>query len=625
MIDLAAEFPTPTREQWMERVAAVLLRGRPDAGPEALAEAFTTRLVHRTEDDIEIQPLYTRPADGEPDPADGAGHPGAAPFVRGLQAVPMAWEVRQRVWDSVEGSSAVEELESGATGLLLELAGEVDVAALDRVLDGVLLDVAPVSLSTGDRAAAETAARSLLALWDDRGIEADARRGTLGLDPIGAYARSGGASDRAEGIAAACALAVEVDTVAPHAHTLVVDGTVWHDAGATAAQELGWATATGVEYLRALTDRGLPVSRALGALEFRWAATADQFGTIAKLRAARRIWARVAEVAGAPPEARGQHQHAVSARTMMTRYDPWVNVLRSTVACFAAGVGGAAAVTVEPHDALVTPGGSRHGRRLARNTQSILLMESHLARVADVAGGSWYVDRATEELAGRAWERVQRQEREGGVAAALNSGAIHTELASAVDRRRRLLATRRRPLTGLSEYPDITEPPPPAVEVDGESGAASPPGGMPFPPLGLRRLSEDFERQRRRADRHLAATGERPRVHLATLGSPAAHTPRLTYARNLFHVGGIETSDGPVDEVAPGVSAACICGADDDVRGSGAEAAAALRAAGVRRVLVAGRGLDVDGVDEEVGVGSDVLDVLTRTLDHLLDQTEVAS
>jgi methylmalonyl-CoA mutase len=605
-LELAAEFPAPRREEWLKGVEGVVLKGKPDADAETFAKEFARQLVHRTEDGIEIQPLYTADDTGTVD----SGLPGFTPFVRGTRPAASDWEVRQRVWADVDGSNARYELEHGATGVLLVLPGAVDLDSLDRALEGVFLELAPVSLSARDW---EPAARALLDLWERRGIDVSARRGVLGADPIGEHARSGGTTALDAGLRGAAALAVTASSAAPNARAIVVDGTVWHEAGATDAQELAWSTAAGATYLRALTEAGLSIDDALRQLEFRFSATADQFATIAKLRAGRRLWARVAEVAGASPAAGAQVQHADGSGSMLTRYDPWVNALRSTVACFAAGVGGADAVTIAPHDVLLQRGGSALGRRVARNTQSILLLESNLARVTDPAGGSWYVEHFTDDLARTAWAGVQEVEAAGGIASALATGLVATHLERATSARHKVLATRRRQLTGLTEFPDIGETAPPT-----SPPAPTSPAGTPFPPLVPVRLADDFERQRERADRHATSTGQRPLVFLVTLGPASAHTDRLTFAKNMFEVAGIRTLTGEVAAFADsGATVACLCSSNPIYQEHGANAAADLRAAGATRVYLAGRGLDIDGVDEEVGTGVDVLDALTRVLDHL--------
>lgn len=604
-LTLAGDFPAPTREQWLAEVGRVLLKGTPGASEEDLRRAFDRRLVSRTDDGIAIQPLYTA------EDARGAlPAPGQAPFVRSTHAAPVPWEVRQRVWPAIVGSSGVVELESGTTGLLVTVgAASGDVPArIDRALDGVLLELAPVSLDVADPADQVGAARHLLACWDAAATSAHDRRGCLGLDPLGAWARSGGAFELAAAVDSAADVVREASSSSPQARPMLVDATVWHEAGATEAQELAWAVASGVWLLRALVERGIPLASAARAVEFRFAATDDQFLTIAKLRAARRLWARVLEVAGAAEADRVMVLQAETSRAMLTRYDIWVNALRSTVACFAAGVGGADAVTVLPHDVLVEEGGSSLGRRVARNTQTILQMESHLSRVVDMAGGSWFVESLTDDLAMLAWSIVQQLEASGGIVANVESGALQSAAEQARAARQQQVAVRRRPITGVSEFPDIDEKPPAVAH-------ASTSVGPRFIPMTPHRLSEEFEAQRARADAQ-AATGDRPVVYLATLGTPAQSTARATFAKNLFEAAGIRTVTGSVEEF-DGTSVVCLCSSDAVYAEAGADAVARLRSAGAHRVYLAGRGADVAGVDEEVGLGSDVLDVLTRALDAL--------
>ena len=619
-VGLADGFPTVDRDRWLDGVRRVLFRGRPDPTDEEFEAAFARRLVTTTEDGVELQPLYT--ADdvvGEP------GLPGFSPYVRSTNSAPRHWEIRQRVGLDDPESSAVGELESGATGVLIEVdprrgaggrGADGLVDGLDRVLEGVHLDLAPVSLSTGHRDAGLGAARALLALWDRRATPVDARTGTLGVDPLGAWLRSGGRTDLAADLAAAAELVAAATTAAPAIRVLVGDGTVWHDAGASDGQELAWTLAGAAMTVRALVDAGVDRAVAFASIEFRFAADADQFATITKLRAARGLWARIAEIAEAGVEAGRMFQHADGSRPMVTRYDPWVNALRSTVACFAAAVGGADAITVAPHDVLRAEGGTAAGRRTARNTQSILMLESHLAEVVDLAGGSWYVESRTDAVADAAWAELQRVEALGGIVAAVEQGTIHEALDRTLAARGKALATRRRPLTGLSEFPNIAEVPPDPLpdaspDVSSDEAAA-------FPPLGLHRHADAFERQRGRTDAVERASGSRPVAFLATLGPPAAWTARATFAKNFFEVAGIRTVEGAVDEFDPGVTTlACVCSSDPVYRESATAAAAELRAAGATRIYLAGRGLDLDGIDEEVGLGSDVLDTLTRALDEL--------
>jgi methylmalonyl-CoA mutase len=404
----------------------------------------------------------------------------------------------------------------------------------------------------------------------------------------------------------------------PGLRAVTVDATPYHDAGGSDAEELACSIARGVAELRALTGGGLSVAQALGQLEFRYAATADQFATIAKLRAARRLWARVAEVCGAP-EAGGQRQHAVTSSAMMTSRDPWVNMLRTTVACFAAGVGGAEAVTVQPFDAcLGLP--DAFSRRIARNTQSLLLEESGLGRVIDPAGGSWYVERRTADLAEAAWAFFQEIEAAGGIVAA--TGPVSERIAATRARRDDDIAHRRLPITGVSEYPDVGEKPVRRREggpsqAGGTAGADGSPGGE----LPKVRYAEPFERLRDLAD----ARPERPTVFLATIGPLSDHTARATFAANLFQAGGLATETaGPgtdPEQIATafavsGATVACLCSSDKLYAQHATAVATALRRAGARKVWLAGKGR-YEGVDGNLHAGCDALAVLRETFDDL--------
>lgn len=592
-LSLAAGFPEATHEQWQHLVAGVLRKSGKEVPDDEAEHALSTAL----EDGLRVHPLYTA-RDNAPDP----GLPGFPPFVRGGRAegnTAGGWDVRQR-HTAPDASAVLSDLENGATSLWLtvgESAG-IPVPALGDALDGVHLDLAPVVLDAGDEA--EPAARGLLRLYGERGIAPQAARGNLGADPLGHEARTGGAYGSAPVVELARLCAARY----PGLRALTVDALPYHEAGGSAAQELGCSLATGVSYLRELTGAGLGIDQACAQLEFRYAATADQFLTVAKLRAARRLWARVAEVCGAPRKG-AQLQHAVTSPVMMTRRDPWVNILRTTVASLAAGVGGADAVTVLPFDhALGLP--DAFARRIARNTSTILIEESHLSRVVDPAGGSWYVERLTDELARAGWEFFQKIEQAGGQAAALRSGMVGERLAETWSVREARLAARREPITGVSEFPHLAEKP-----VVREPAPRSPSGGLPRV-----RRDDAFEALRARSDAHLAETGARPRVHLTALGPAAAHTARLTFAANLFQAGGIEpVTEGTFEE--SGAREVCLCSSDAVYEEQAEAVTEALRAAGTRHVFLAGRPGPYAGADTYVFAGCDAVAVLTATLDRM--------
>ncbi|MDF2710820.1 MAG: methylmalonyl-CoA mutase [Nonomuraea muscovyensis] len=586
---LAAGFPSTTRDDWRALALDVLRRsGVETDSPE---EALSTP----TYDGVTLAPLY-----------DAGDLPATPPFDRAARAARAAtgWDVRQR--HAVPDPEAVlADLENGVTSLWLVVGdGAIPVGELGRVLKDVHLDLAPIVLDAGPRTT--EAADALLALAAGRGA---AVTGNLG-------AGAPGAGETAVRLALRCAAEF------PGLRAVTVDATPYHDAGGGDADELGCSIALGVGHLRRLTDAGLGVAEAFGQLEFRYAATGDQFATIAKLRAARRLWGRVAEVCGVPDAA--QLQHAVTSSAMMTARDPYVNMLRTTVACFAAGVGGADAVTVQPFDAVFGPPDA-FARRIARNTQALLLEEAGAGRVADPAGGSWYVERRTEDLAERAWAWFQEIEAAGGAEAA---GPLIAERVAGTRRRRDAdIAHRRFPITGVSEFPNLAEQPlarpatgPAATASDAASDVSSADGeaagGLP-----RIRYAREFEALRDLAD----AQPDRPKVFLATIGPVAVHTPRATFAANLFQAGGLATETaGPGEDpeqiatafAVSGSTVACLCSSDRMYEQHAEAVAAALRRAGAKRVWLAGKGRH-EGVDACLHTGCDALGVLRTTFDDL--------
>jgi methylmalonyl-CoA mutase len=558
---LAGEFPAPTRQQWQSLVARVV--GSTGDSPER-------ELTTITADGIEIAPLYTAATGSHADP----GYPGQAPFVRGRTAAGHrgGWDVRQRHEHpdpAVAREQIMEDLEGGVGSLWLGLGeGQIPVEALPDVLAEVYLDLAPVVLDAGERFA--EAADVFLGQVAHRNLPAAELAGCLGADPLGVLARTGtepGQEASLEAsLEAAAALAGRCSAGFPGVRAIVVDALPFHEAGGTDAQELGCALAAGVAYLRAMRAAGLSADAAFGQLEFRYAATADQFATIAKFRAARRTWARVAAQCGVST---GQRQHAVSSWPMLTRRDPWNNILRATLACFAAGTGGADAVTIAPFDAAIGQP-DRLARRVARNLQALLVEESHVARVIDPAGGSWYVEDLTEQLALAAWTCFQDIERSGGLRAALADGVIAGQLAGSRDARRDALARRREGITGVSEFPLIGETLLSRPAALGRPVAARPGQTGGLPRIRWAQWHEEF---RDRADAYARLTGSPPAVTLAPADSSRAARTRADQVAALLAPVGITTADGsPVTIVcgSPDATADEVRAAMDEARAQGA-------------------------------------------------------
>jgi methylmalonyl-CoA mutase len=570
------------RGRWRTAVAGVLSKST-RKGPEQLGDEPERLLETPTYDGIAIRALYTA-LDELPEPP----LPGEWPYVRGgdaLRDVNAGWKVAEAfpVSGPVPGAddhnaAVLAALSDGVSALLIRV-GESGVAPgeLKRLLSGVYLDLVPVVLDAG--ADYVQACDGLLALVDRPEDQRNTVSIDLGADPLTAKLSGRGAPSMEQVVAVATRVAGN-DGV----RAITVDGPAFHNLGANATWELAGSIAAAVAYLRVLTESGIAAGAALRQISFRLAADDDQFVTIAKMRSVRQLWARVAEVVG-DPEGGAAIVHAETSRPMMTQREPWVNMLRCTLAAFGAGVGGADTVLAFPFDVAI-PGGfpgvaSGFARRIARNTQLLLLEESHVGRVLDPAGGSWFVEELTEQLAQRAWQQFQAVEARGGFVDARDY--VAEQVAGVAARRADDIAHRRTAVTGVNEYPNLTEPPLP-------QGDSSDAGNLP-------RYAAGFEALRDRSDAYLARTGSRPRALLVPLGPMAEHNIRATFAANLLASGGIEAiNPGPVD--ASGVASAVadagsptvavICGTDKRYHDEAAAVVEALRSAGVSRVYLAG-------------------------------------
>lgn len=604
---LAGDFDTPSRQDWEAEVLKVLNRKRPP-GTEINLDKAMARLTTTTVDGLVIEPLYTD---------DGSAAMAGAATRSTHAAIGASWDVRALHEDpdvAATNAAVLEDLAKGATSLwLLTGEGAIPCARLADALAGVRADLAPVAVSSTDDP--EAAAEALLVWLKNSGTDPGA--GNLGVDPLAFAAATGRPAD----LTGLAAWATRVEGM-PGVKPYIVDVRGYDEAGAGDIDQLAIAVATGIAYVRTLVAAGISAERAFGLLEFRVTANADQFSTIARLRALRRLWARVGEVLEVPEAARGAIQHAVTSRRMVTRDDPWVNLLRGTIATFAAAVGGAEQVTCLPYDdAHGLP--SAFSRRMARNTQLIAAEESNLGRVTDPAGGSWYVESLTDQLATKAWARVQEIEAAGGMAAALESGLVIGWIAAVVSERGKRLATRKQPITGVSMFPLAVETPPE--------------GTKPRPPAphrdGLQPLrdAEVYEALRDRTARQTAATGTQPGVFLACLGARRDFGPRETFTANLLLAAGLAHPSAEDTDAAGYVAAAkaagtpmaILCSSGKQYAAHGVEVATALKDAGIAAVWIAGRTSELkttDGaavIDGEIFDGMDVAGFLSDTLDRL--------
>jgi methylmalonyl-CoA mutase len=608
-LTLAAEFPAATREDWLKLVRA------------ALKERPYERLIAKTYDGIAIDPLYPR-----------------ATAARPVAVRSKPWQVMARVdhpEPAIANAEALHELENGATGLTLVFAGSIgaygyglpgDAKSIARALDGVHIDAIAIELQTAEPT--RDAADHLAALVKARGHAPAAVDIRFGHDAIGAHTLTGRLPIPYRDLMVRFGEHV-VSLARLGFRTLLVaaDGRIVHNAGGSEAQELAFALASAVAYLRALEGAGASLDAARGMIEFRLAADADQFLTIAKFRALRALWSRVEQACGL--DAKPAFLSAETAWRMMSRRDPTVNMLRTTIAAFSAGVGGADAISVLPFTiAMGLP--DRFARRIARNTGLLLLEESNVAKVADPAVGSGAIENLTQRLSHAAWSLFQEIEAVGGAAAALESGMIQNRIASARAEREAAIAHRKDALIGVSDYPLLSEASVTVLDAK-PVPTPRPHAAIQYPALAPMRLSEPFEALREASDHMLAKTGARPRIFLANLGSMADFSPRAAFARNFFEAGGIETigNDGFAsrDELiaayrASGAALACLCSSDKVYGREAVPAAEALAAAGARHIVLAGRpqheaALKAAGVAGFIFAGCDALAALRAAHSHI--------
>jgi methylmalonyl-CoA mutase len=614
-LSFAADFAHAGYDDWRKLVDGVL-KGAP-----------FEKLVSKTYDGLTIEPIYRRARDAAPI----AGRPAAAP-----------WQIMQRIDHpdpAAANAQAIHELENGASGLEIEFAGgpgtrgfgvvDATPETLKRLFDGVVFD-AGISIALHPVIGRGNAGESLATLIEQQHVDpakVDLRVNYQALSTTAVRGRAPAAwSEMAKPFAGVVRGLMGRGFRGPF---VLADGRAVHDAGGSEVQELAFALSLAVAYLRMLEDGGIDLDAARAAISFRLAADADQFLTMAKFRALRLLWARIEAACGLAPKP--VFVAAETAWRMLTQRDPYVNMLRATMATFAAGLAGADAITVLPHTlALGLP--DAFARRVARNTQLVLLEESNLAKVSDPAAGSGGIESLTQALCQAAWALFQEIEKAGGVFTALEQNLIQRKVADTRAAREANIARRKEQLTGATAFPNLNEAQVAVLNVaawDAKDLALAPSheAKIKFEPLPPMRLAAPFERLRDRSDKILKAKGARPKVFLANLGTAADFTARATFARSFFETGGIEAveSDGLTDPAAfsaafkaSGATLACICSSDKVYAERAEDAAKALHTAGAKHIYLAGRAgereqaLLAAGVNEFIFAGGNALAALQQ-------------
>lgn len=576
-----------------------------------LRGASVSSLRRKTEGGLPLEPLYTAEnTRGE------AGLPGLPPYTRGGEAARRGWTIRQEYADprpEVIREQIAADLERGVEGLFIELGQARGVrllspADLGAALEGVALKAQDIWYSPGSDFFGVGAA--LFALARSKGVELSALSGSLGVDPLGSLAREGRLSAGLSGAYREARSLAAFAMKESQLRIMRVDTAPYAEAGATAVDELAIALSTLVTYLKKLVEWGEPIDAAAQRIDLAISTGGEFFEQIAKLRALRLLVAKVIFAAGGSADSQRLLIHARNGRFTKTQRDPWANLLRGTAESFAAALGGADSVATAPFD-IALGESDVFSRRIARNTQLVLREEARVGDVVDPAGGSYFIERLTDEMARAAWEVFREIEGKGGLEAALKSGLIAAKLEEAAKARELAVRTRKRPILGVSEFPNLNEKLPEreassavaenAQEASGrafggddkdarqlalmelsrainergdalllrgiealERGASlrelrgTLDGGealLAIEPIKPRPIARLFEALRDKSDAYLKQTGARPKVFLALLGSVAEHTARATFAQNFLAAGGFETVEAMGLESSEGYEA----------------------------------------------------------------------
>lgn len=577
------------------------------AAEAVLGERSVESLVAQTDDGLAVGPIY-RPAEN-----------GTAVWQR---AARRPWIVVQRIDDPDEGrarKTVSAALAGGATGIELVFDGSASAAragfGLNSAENGLLAGL-PDSRSVQVRLDVDAAAYQHYRRINTTAVN----ELIVSFDPLAdAAARGGFDRPLAEIEGTVLRAARDFRDSGLNGCPVVADGRIWAAGGASEAQEIAGILGSMVHSLRLLIGGGFSAGQGLEVIGLVVDAGANQLLTIAKLRALRLCHARIVEAFGSGPiHAR---LHAETSSRMMTRYDVHTNLLRSTSAAFAAGIAGADSITVLPCTIAVgIP--DAFARRMAGNTQMILLEESGLARIDDPGAGAGAVESLTEAIAEAAWTEFRRLEAAGGLAAALRSGTFQTKIANTRRTRTEKIAHRQSAITGVSHFPAVGQRDIGGVAAPLPVPQPLPPNVETIPPLQAVRFAEPYESLRDRAT-ELAAAGKPPKLFLVNFGPAAESAGLARYAANFFAVGGLVVVDsGDVDTPEEavrafsisGANAACITGSTDMLRGHATATAKSLKESGAQRVYLVGASEAGDAIDAVLDDASDIIEILTDCL-----------
>ncbi len=605
---LFEKFPPISTDKWMERITADL------KGAD-----FSKKLVWKTRDGLAVMPFY-RQEDIEMLPHCGF-LPGDYPYVRGARISDNSWLVRQDIIVKeykAANKKALDILMRGITslGFVIEDPQSISVDNISQLLKGIHLESVEVNFMTPGMAKELFAAVESVLLT--MGADTGKVQMSIAADPLGRLAANGKLCVSVEQGIDYLADLVRASATVTGMKCLEPSGTIFSNAGVGPVAELAYTLSLGNEYMASLTERGITPERAAQSMRFTFGVGPDFFPEIAKIRAARMLWAVI--VKGYEPkndEDALMHIHSVTGRWNKTLYDPFVNMLRTQTEAMSAALGGAESITVEPFDTVFRDA-NEFSERIARNQQLLLMEEAHLDKVADAGAGSYYIEELTSLIAHEAWKLFLELEEQGGFLKALQKGIIQKKINEAVVSRKSDIARRRETLLGTNQYPDFTEKKAPEHEPSKLFNEYSPPPDEEVTPIIASRGAEEFEKLRLATE----SKGRRPLAFMLTIGDIAMRRARAQFSSNFFAVAGYDVRDNNGFATADdGVKAALeakadiivICSSDDEYATLAGEILRMVNGKAV--IVVAGNppctdALKAEGLEHFISIRSNVLETL---------------
>lgn len=604
------QFPPVSTEEWKAKVEADL-KGAP----------FDKKLVWRTNEGFNVQPMYRAEDIASLNTTDSL--PGEYPFVRGTR-VENDWLTRQEIVAETAkeaNEKALDVLNKGVTSLGFKVK-EATAEELQTLLAGIEVGAVELNFSTCMKKAPEFAA-VLVAYLKENGKEAEFR-GSIDFNPLKkalkhGVAFNGNAVETAKQI-------LETVKEVPALKVLSVNSVMLSNAGSYIFQELGYAMAWGAEWLTQLTDAGVDAAEVASRIKFNMGVSSDYFMELAKFRAARMLWAQIVKQYGVADDACKMIVHAITSSYNQTIFDAHVNLLRSQTETMSAALAGVDSITTVPFDnAYQTP--DDFSERIARNQQFLLKEESHLDKVVDPAGGSYYVETLTVSIAAEAWKLFLAVEENGGFFAMVDNGEIQKAIRETSEKRHTDVARRKEILLGTNQYPNINEMAASKIAKGAGCGCSCGCGqeeageGLP-----TSRAASDFEALRLATE----AASNRPKVFMLTIGNLAMRLARAQFSTNFFGCAGyeiidnlgFETVEAGVDEaLAKGADIIVLCSSDDEYATLAPEAFKYLD--GRAEFVVAGapactEELKAVGINDYVHVRCNVLETLRDFNNRLL-------